>query len=478
VILLDFLVDKFDGCFYYSRNVPEENKKYAMKLWDKNIATDKLIEKFTVGKDRELDLLLARYDVLGSMAHIIMLQRTGLLSEEDISLLYPELILIYGQIAQGTFTIDEGIEDIHSQVEFVLTQKLGDIGKKIHSARSRNDQVLLDIKLFIREEIRQIAELSHNLFLLLISQSERYKDLFLPGYTHLQVAMPSSFGLWFGAYAESFTEDMLLLQAAYKIADQNPLGSAAGYGSSFPIDRELTTRLLGFSEMSYNVINAQMGRGKTEKITAFAMASIAGTLAKMAGDICLFNSQNFGFISLPDELTTGSSIMPHKKNPDVFELLRAKCNHIQAIPLEIGNLLINLPSGYARDFQVIKESFLPIFGELKNCLEIAAYAVSKIIPVKDILKDERYKHLFSVEEVNKLVLKGIPFRDAYKQVAAEIAEETYHSDRMIHHTHSGSIGNLANDRIVEKMDRILMGFDFETAEKAFRNLLKGFKDGE
>lgn len=449
-----------------------------MKLWDKNIATDKLIEQFTVGKDRELDLLLARYDVLGSIAHILMLHSTGLLSQEDINLLYPELTAIYRLIEEGSFQIEDGVEDIHSQVEFLLTQKLGDTGKKIHAARSRNDQVLLDIKMFTRDGIRQLAESVNNLFKILISQSNLFKDVLLPGYTHMQVAMPSSFGLWFGAYAESFTEDMILLQAAYNIADQNPLGSAAGYGSSFPIDREMTTKLLGFSGMSYNVINAQMGRGKSEKATAFAMASLAGSLAKMAGDICLFNSQNFGFIILPDDLTTGSSIMPHKKNPDVFELIRGRCNRIQAIPFEISNVLINLPSGYSRDLQIIKESFLPLFGELNDCLVMAAYAIEKIKPVTGILAEDRYKYIFSVEEVNKLVLNGMPFRDAYKKVAALIAEGTYSFKGTVNHTHAGSIGNLCNDRIVEKMDRILRGFDFEKAEKALDGLLNGKGNGK
>ncbi|HEX2394623.1 MAG TPA: argininosuccinate lyase [Bacteroidales bacterium] len=449
-----------------------------MKLWDKNISTDKLIEKFTVGRDRELDLLLAKYDVLGSMAHIIMLYKTGLLSEEDINVLYPELIRIYQGIEKGDFFIDEGIEDIHSQVEYLLTQKLGDTGKKIHAARSRNDQVLLDIKLFVRDRLKEIVETTFRLFELLIKQSERYSGLLIPGYTHLQVAMPSSFGLWFGAYAESLTEDMLLLQAAYKITDQNPLGSAAGYGSSFPIDRELTTRLLGFSSMNYNVINAQMGRGKTEKITAFALASLAGTLSKMAGDVCLYNSQNFGFISLPDELTTGSSIMPHKKNPDVFELIRARCNRIQALPVEITNVLINLPSGYFRDLQVIKESFLPVFDEIKNCLDITIYCISRVTPTHNILEDKRYQHLFTVEVVNKLVLEGMPFRDAYKKVAASIADGTYASDVKINHTHAGSIGNLCNDKIKQKMDQILQGFDFNRAETAFKKLLTGISDEE
>ncbi len=443
-----------------------------MKLWDKNTATDKLIEKFTVGNDRETDLFLAQYDVLGSMAHIIMLNKAGLLSDRDLEALLEELGLIYSDISNGIFKIDDGIEDVHSQVEFILTRKLGDTGKKIHSARSRNDQVLLDIKLFVRDKLTEIVQLTHNLFEILISLSERYKDYLIPGYTHLQVAMPSSFGLWFGAYAESLTEDMILLQAAYRIADQNPLGSAAGYGSSFPIDREQTTTLLGFSTMNFNVVHAQMGRGKLERITAMALANLAGTLSRMANDVCLFNSQNFGFVSLPDELTTGSSIMPHKKNPDVFELIRSKCNRIQSLPADISHILVNLPSGYFRDFQVIKEILFPSFGSLIECLETASYSVSQITPARDILNDKRYEYVFTVEEVNRKVLEGIPFRDAYKQVAASIADGSYKPDSRVNHTHQGSLGNLCNDRIVEKMERILSDFDFEKARKAVDNLLK------
>lgn len=442
-----------------------------MKLWDKNITTDQRIEKFTVGKDRELDMLLARYDVLGSMAHIVMLNKTGLITEEELKSLYPELIRLIRLIDNGDFRIEENIEDIHSQVEFMLTARLGDTGKKIHAARSRNDQVVLDIKLFIRDSIRQVVEAAYKLFDLLLTQSENYKSVLLPGYTHLQVAMPSSFGLWFGAYAESLTEDMVLLQAAYNIADQNPLGSAAGYGSSFPIDRQLTTDLLGFSTMVYNVVNAQMGRGKTEKIVATALASLAGTVAKMAGDVCMFNSQNFGFVSLPDELTTGSSIMPHKKNPDVFELLRARCNKIQSLPVQIGQIITNLPSGYFRDLQIIKESFLPVFGEMLECLEMASYAVSKIKPVDNILNDEKYSYLFSVEEVNKLVIQGVPFRDAYKKVAASIADGSYRADSEIRHTHCGSIGNLCNNLIRDKMNQVMDRFNFSRAEEAYERLL-------
>jgi argininosuccinate lyase len=445
---------------------------FVMKLWDKNIQTDKLIEQFTVGKDRELDLLLAPYDVLGSLAHIAMLRSIGLLNTEELQLLNKELRNIYETIEKGNFTIEEGIEDVHSQVEHLLTLKLGDTGKKIHAARSRNDQVLLDLKLFMRDGIQKIATSVKTLFHQLILQSNQYKDLLIPGYTHLQVAMPSSFGLWFGAYAENLADDLRLLQTAYRIADQNPLGSAAGYGSSFPINRQMTTDLLGFASLHYNVINAQMSRGKTESVVSFALSSVAGTVAKMAGDICLFNSQNFGFLSLPDELTTGSSIMPHKKNPDVFELIRAKCNKIQALPGEIDRIRMNLPSGYFRDMQVIKESFLPVFDEFKSILEISIYAVSKITPSENILKDQRYRYIFSVEEVNKLVLEGMPFREAYKTVARQISEGTYSPTQTVSHTHEGSIGNLCNDKISLKFDKIWNDFDFESKENAYRKLLK------
>lgn len=442
-----------------------------MKLWDKDIQTDKLIEQFTVGKDREMDLLIARYDVLGSLAHITMLEHIGLLTREELRELYDELLKVYKVIEENEFVIEEGVEDVHSQVELLLTKQLGDTGKKIHAARSRNDQVLLDIKLYIRDEIHQIVDEVQELFNLLILQSNSYRDTLIPGYTHLQVAMPSSFGLWFGAYAETLTDDLRLLQAAYAVADQNPLGSAAGYGSSFPINRQMTTGLLGFADMNYNVIAAQMSRGKTERIVSFALSSLAGTLSKLAGDICLFNSQNFGFISLPDELTTGSSIMPHKKNPDVFELIRARCNKIQALPLEIGHIWVNLPSGYFRDMQIIKESFLPVFGELKDCLRISTYAVSKIKPAENILQDDRYHYVFSVEEVNKLVMQGMPFREAYKKVALQISGNSYRPDRNVNHTHEGSIGNLCNNHIGEKMAGILKTFDFERKDNAYRKLL-------
>ena len=442
-----------------------------MKLWDKDIQTDKFIEQFTVGKDRELDILLARYDVLGSMAHITMLESIGLLTRDELRVLREELIRIYKAIEQGAFVIQDGVEDVHSQIELLLTERLGDTGKKIHSARSRNDQVLLDIKLFIRDEIQQIAEGTEELFKLLIAQSDRYKEVLIPGYTHLQVAMPSSFGLWFGAYAENLTDDMLLLQTAYRITDQNPLGSAAGYGSSFPVKRQMTTDLLGFATMNYNVINAQMSRGRTEKIVSFALSSLAGTLAKLAGDICLFASQNFGFITLPDEFTTGSSIMPHKKNPDVFELIRAKCNKIQALPAEIDHILTNLPSGYFRDMQIIKESFLPVFEEMKNCLRMTAYSVSKLTPVEHVLSDNKYRYIYSVEQVNKMVIGGMPFRDAYKKVAGQILDGSFKPDPEIKHSHEGSIGNLCNDRIAMKMAAIVKDFKFEVKEIAYGKLL-------
>ncbi len=442
-----------------------------MKLWDKDIATDKLIEQFTVGKDRELDLLLARYDVLGSMAHIMMLESIGLLTAAERLELHRELIAIHGMILQGGFIIEKGVEDVHSQVELLLTRKLGDIGKKIHSARSRNDQVLLDIKLFIRDALHRVVENVNSLFQLLILQSEKHKDLLIPGYTHLQVAMPSSFGLWFGAFAECLTDDLQILLAAYRIADQNPLGSAAGYGSSFPINRQLTTDLLGFENMHVNVINAQMSRGKTERTTAYALSSLAGTLSKMAGDICLFASQNFGFLTLPEELTTGSSIMPHKKNPDVFEIIRAKCNKIQALPNEIDHIWINLTTGYFRDMQIIKESFLPVFEELDHCISMLAYAIAKVVPATDILENDKYQYIFSVEEVNKLVLEGMPFREAYKTVAKMIREGRYHPNHAVLHTHEGSIGNLCNDRIARKLEMLLQQFRFERKDQAYLRLL-------
>jgi argininosuccinate lyase len=444
---------------------------FVMKLWEKGIKTDRLIEQFTVGKDRELDLLLARYDVIGSLAHITMLRSIGLLNDEELLSLRTELLVIYRSIEQGDFTISEGVEDVHSQVELLLTLTLGDTGKKIHTARSRNDQVLLDIKLFIREEIQQVVILAEKLSHVLLLQSEKYKQVLIPGFTHLQVAMPSSFGLWFAAYAECLAEDLQVMLAAYRVADQNPLGSGAGYGSSFPIDRQLTTDLLGFEDMHYNVVNAQMSRGRTERITSFGLSSLAATLSKIAGDVCLYASQNFGLLQLPDEFTTGSSIMPHKKNPDVFELIRAKCNKIQALPGEIGHICLNLPSGYFRDMQIIKESFLPVFPEMKTCLTIAAYALEKIIPMENTLDDNRYRYVFSVEEVNRLVMEGTPFRQAYREVAAKIADGSYSSNQHVKHTHEGSIGNLCNDRIVQKIEKVIALFQFDRKDRAMDKLL-------
>lgn len=453
--------------------MPEKERgQMATKLWEKNFEVNAEIERFTVGRDRELDIYLARYDVLGSMAHIKMLQSIGLMEKDELDALLAELRNIYRDCTEGRFVIEDGVEDVHSQVELLLTRRLGDMGKKIHSGRSRNDQVLVDLKLFIRHELREIADGVMTLFGELQQKSERFKDVLMPGYTHLQIAMPSSFGLWFGAYAESLADDMLFLQAAYRMANRNPLGSAAGYGSSFPLDREMTTRLLGFSSMDYNVVYAQMGRGKTERNVAFAMASVAGTLAKMAFDACLFNCQNFGFIRLPKECTTGSSIMPHKKNPDVFELIRAKCNKLQALPEQITLIMNNLPVGYFRDLQIIKEVFLPAFGELKDCLRMAAYIISKMEVNRNILDNPMYDPMFSVEEVNRLAAAGMPFRDAYRKVGMEIENGTYRADRNICHTHEGSMGNLCNDRIAELMKSVYDGFGFSRAEEAEKELLK------
>ncbi len=444
----------------------------AQKLWEKNVLVDKEVENFTVGKDREMDLYLAKYDVLGSLAHITMLESIGLLTTDELHLLREELKQIYQQADRGEFSIEEGVEDVHSQVELMLTRKLGDTGKKIHSGRSRNDQVLVDLKLFTRAQIREITQLTFELFTVLLDQSNRYKDVLLPGYTHLQIAMPSSFGLWFGAYAESLTDDLQLMQAAYKICNRNPLGSAAGYGSSFPLNRAMTTELLGFETMNYNVVYAQMGRGKMERSVSFALAGIAGTLSKLAFDACMFNSQNFGFIKLPDEFTTGSSIMPHKKNPDVFELTRAKCNKIQALPQQITLITNNLPSGYFRDLQIIKEVFLPAFDELKDCLRMVTYMMKEVEVNKQILDDPKYALLFSVEEVNRLVLSGVPFRDAYKQVGLAIEAGQFTPDKAIHHTHEGSVGNLCNDHISVLMQKIVDNFSFEEAVDAEKRLLQ------
>lgn len=444
----------------------------ATKLWEKNFEMNREIERFTVGRDRELDLYLARYDVLGSMAHITMLQSIGLMEKDELDALLAELKLIYRDCVEGRFEIEDGVEDVHSQVELMLTRRLGDMGKKIHSGRSRNDQVLVDLKLFIRHELREVADEVMTLFGELLEKSEQCKDVLMPGYTHLQIAMPSSFGLWFGAYAESLADDMLFLQAAYRMANRNPLGSAAGYGSSFPLDRSMTTRLLGFESMDYNVVYAQMGRGKTERNVAFAMASVAGTLSKMAFDACMFNSQNFGFVKLPKECTTGSSIMPHKKNPDVFELIRAKCNKLQGLPAQITLIMNNLPVGYFRDLQIIKEVFLPAFDELKDCLRMAAYIINKMEVNRSILDNPMYDPMFSVEEVNRLAAAGMPFRDAYRKVGMEIEEGTYRADHNIHHTHEGSMGNLCNDRIAEFMKGVYDGFGFSRAEEAEKELLK------
>ena len=442
-----------------------------MKLWEKNYEVNKEIERFTVGRDREMDLYLAKYDVLGSMAHITMLESIGLLNKEELPLLLNALRDIYAQCERGEFVIEDDVEDVHSQVELLLTRKLGDIGKKIHSGRSRNDQVLVDLKLFTRAELRHIVELVKTLFDELIAKSEQYKQVLMPGYTHLQIAMPSSFGLWFGAYAESLTDDMLFLQAAYKLCNRNPLGSAAGYGSSFPLNRQMTTELLGFDSMNYNVVYAQMGRGKMERNVAFALASVAGTLTKLAYDACLFNSQNFSFVKLPKECTTGSSIMPHKKNPDVFELIRAKSNKLQSLPQQIMLIMNNLPVGYFRDLQIIKEVFLPAFDELKDCLRMTAYIIENIEVNEHILDNPMYDPIFSVEEVNRRAAEGMPFRDAYKSVGLEIEQGSFQANHNIHHTHEGSIGNLCNDRIKALMEQTLQSFGFDKVIQAEKQLL-------
>ncbi len=442
-----------------------------MKLWEKNFEINKEIERFTVGRDREMDMYLAKYDVLGSMAHITMLESIGLLEKDELTQLLAELKNIYRSCEQGEFVIEDDVEDVHSQVEMLLTRKLGDMGKKIHSGRSRNDQVLVDLKLFTRHQLKDIADEVKSLFDELIAKSEQYKNILMPGYTHLQVAMPSSFGLWFGAYAESLADDLLFLQAAYKMTNRNPLGSAAGYGSSFPLNRTMTTQLLGFDSMDYNVVYAQMGRGKMERNVGFAIATIAGTLAKMAFDACMFNSQNFSFVKLPKECTTGSSIMPHKKNPDVFELIRAKSNKLQALPQQVTLIMNNLPVGYFRDLQIIKEVFLPAFDELKDCLEMAAYIINKIEVNEHILDNPMYDPMFSVEEVNRLAANGMPFRDAYKKVGLDIEAGNFVPDKNIHHTHEGSIGNLMNDKIQQLFNSILSDFHFERMEEAEKALL-------
>lgn len=443
-----------------------------MKLWQKNTTVSAEVEKFTVGRDREFDIQLAPFDVLGSIAHAKMLASVGLLTQEECIALVNELQNIYQNIQHSSFTIQPDVEDVHSQVELLLTQKLGDTGKKIHSARSRNDQVLVDIKLFLRDEIEGLVKIVQPFFQLLQEQSEKYKNHLFPGYTHLQLAMPSSFGLWFGAYAESLVDDITTLQAAYKVVNKNPLGSAAGYGSSFPINRTLTTQLLGFSDLNYNVVYAQMGRGKAERITAMALANLADTLSRLSMDACLYLNQNFDFVSFPAELTTGSSIMPHKKNPDVFELIRSHCNRIKALPNEIMLMTTNLPSGYHRDLQLLKEHLFPAFTVLRDCFEMAGLMLSNISIKENMLTDEKYKYLFSVEEVNKLVLQGIPFRDAYKQVGMSIEEGKFTYNTSVNHTHEGSIGNLCNSQVAQMMNDTLASFGFEKVTEAVNSLLK------
>lgn len=440
------------------------------KIWEKSVQVNQDIERFTVGKDREMDLYLAKADVIGSMAHITMLESVGLLGQDELTLLLEELRMIYKEIAAGNFAIEDGAEDVHSQIELMLTRKLGDTGKKIHSGRSRNDQVLVDLKIFTREALQSIVELTSQLADTLLAQSNRYADVLMPGYTHLQIAMPSSFGLWFGAYAESLADDLQTLLAAWKITNRNPLGSAAGYGSSFPLDRQLTTDLLGFDSMNYNVVYAQMGRGKMERTVANALASVAATLSRLAFDACLYNSQNFGFIKLPDEFTTGSSIMPHKKNPDVFELTRAKCNKLQGIPQQIMLITNNLPSGYFRDMQIVKELFVPAFEDLADCLAMTNSMMAQIEINREILSDPKYDYLFSVEVVNKLTLEGMPFRDAYKKVGLDIEQGLFTPEKTVSHTHEGSIGNLCNDRIMEYKIAVLREFNFSKVEEAIRKL--------
>ena len=441
------------------------------KLWEKNFEVNKEIELFTVGRDREMDMYLAKYDVLGSMAHITMLESIGLLEKDELERLLAELRHVYQLCEDGKFSIEKDVEDVHSEVELMLTRKLGDMGKKIHSGRSRNDQVLVDLKLFTRHELMEVVDNVKALFDELIQKSNQYKDVLMPGYTHLQIAMPSSFGLWFGAYAEGLADDMLYLQAAWRMTNRNPLGSAAGYGSSFPLNRQMTTDLLGFDSMDYNVVYAQMGRGKMERNVAFAMATVAGTLAKMAFDACMFNCQNFQFVKLPKECTTGSSIMPHKKNPDVFELIRAKSNKLQSLPQQIMMIMNNLPVGYFRDLQIIKEVFLPAFDELNDCLRMAAYIINKMEVNDHILDNPMYDPMFSVEEVNRLAAAGMPFRDAYKKVGLEIEAGEFVANKNIHHTHEGSIGNLCNDKIQALMEQTMAEFSFDKVRNAEKKLL-------
>lgn len=440
------------------------------KLWDKGFKVDEKIDKFTVGHDREMDLYLSQYDIMGTMAHITMLSEVGLLPKEDLDVLLPELKKLYAEAQNGNFEIEEGIEDVHSQVELMLTRKFGDIGKKVHTGRSRNDQVMVDVKLFARAEIEKTVKKMLTLFNVLQAKSEQFKDVIIPGYTHLQVAMPSSFGLWFGAYAESLTDDMHMMRAAWNVANQNPLGAAAGYGSSAPLNRTRTTELLGFDDLNYNSVYAQMGRGKTERIIAFAYASLAETVGRLAMDGCLYTSQNFGFLHLPDSLTTGSSIMPHKKNPDVFELIRAHCNKIQGVSNSIRMITGNLPSGYFRDMQIIKEVFIPLFEEMNDCLDIVAYAVENMEVRKDLMDDPKYALAYTVEEVNHLVAEGVPFRDAYKKVGLDVQAGQFEFHGTLNHTHEGSIGNLCNGSIAAKMDSIVDGFSFERVHKAIEEL--------
>ncbi len=445
--------------------------KQSNKLWDKGFDQDERIDRFTVGRDREMDIFLAPYDIMGTIAHVTMLEKAGLLATEDLQRLLPELKALYREAAGGRFTIEDGIEDVHSQVELMLTRSLGDIGKKVHTGRSRNDQVMVDVKLFARAEIRKTVSKVRTLFDLLQEKSGQYRDVLMPGYTHLQVAMPSSFGLWFGAYAESLADDLLLMKAAWDTVNQNPLGAAAGYGSSAPIDRTMTTRLLGFDDLSYNVVNAQLGRGKVERTVAYAYSAIAETIGRLAADGCLYASQNFGFIRLPDALTTGSSIMPHKKNPDVFELVRAHCNRIQGIQNTIRLITANLPSGYFRDLQIVKEVFVPMFAELDDCLDIVAYAVANLEVRADLMDNPLYAQAFTVEEVNRLVAEGVPFRDAYRQVGEAVMKGEFRFRGTLNHTHEGSIGNLCNAEIRRKMDRVTASFDFGKVESAVAALV-------
>ncbi|MCF2503809.1 argininosuccinate lyase [Dyadobacter sp. CY107] len=444
-----------------------------MKLWQKeNTVTSEKIEKFTVGRDREMDLNLAEYDVLGNLAHAKMLETIGLLTSDDLTALEQELKMIHSQVQNGEFVIEEGVEDVHSQVELQLTRKLGDTGKKIHSGRSRNDQVLVDMKLYTRARLFEVVQATEKLFNVLISRSEEHKNDLLPGYTHLQIAMPSSFGLWFGAYAEGLIDDVIQLNAAYRLANRNPLGSGAGYGSSFPLNRTLTTELLGFEGMHHNVVYAQMSRGRTEQAALTAIASLAATVSRLAMDVCLYNSQNFSFIVLPDDLTTGSSIMPHKKNPDVAELLRAKTNRMKALPMEVTMVLSNLPSGYHRDMQLLKEILMPAFDEILDCLDIAAFMLENMKVKQNLLDDAKYDLLFSVERVNELVISGVPFRDAYRQVGAEIGEGSYTAPRELKHTHEGSIGNLQTAEIQARMQEEIAAFGYEKVTEALEKLLQ------